>query len=102
MKLFVRLIAALSVLLAAATAAIAQASGHGWLGVQVAQVTKADADALGWEDLHGVKVMKTVPGGPAEQAGLMPGDLILSSAALRRTTSKPSWRVFRARARMQR
>ena len=78
MKLFVRLIAALSVLLAAATAAIAQASGPGWLGVQVAQVTKADADALGWEDLHGVKVMKTVPGGPAEQAGLMPGDLILS------------------------
>ncbi len=78
MKLFVRLIAALSVLLAAATAAIAQASGQGWLGVQVAQVTKADADALGWEDLHGVKVMKTVPGGPAEQAGLMPGDLILS------------------------
>src|SRR5271157_3902336 len=78
MKLFVRLIAALSVLLAAATAAIAQASGHGWLGVQVAQVTKADADALGWEDLHGVKVMKTLPGGPAEQAGLMPGDLIVS------------------------
>ena len=75
---FVRLIAALSVLLAAATAAIAQASGQGWLGVQVAQVTKADADALGWEDLHGVKVMKTVPGGPAEQAGLMPADLILS------------------------
>lgn len=73
MKLFVRLIAALSVLLAAATAAIAQASGQGWLGVQVAQVTKADADALGWEDLHGVKVMKTVPGGPAEQAGLMMG-----------------------------
>ena len=78
MKLFVRLIAALSVLLAAATAAMAQASGQGWLGVQVAQVTKADADALGWEDPHGVKVMKTVPGGPAEQAGLMPGDLILS------------------------
>jgi hypothetical protein len=78
MKLFVRLIAALSLLLGAATAAISEASGQGWLGVQVAQVTKADADTLGWEDLHGVKVVKTVPGGPAEQAGLMPGDLILS------------------------
>lgn len=78
MKLFVHVIAGAWILLAAAAPALAQASGQGWLGVQVAPVTKADADALGWEDLHGVKVIKTVPGGPAEQAGLIPGDLILS------------------------
>jgi membrane-associated protease RseP (regulator of RpoE activity) len=78
MKLFVLVITGAWILLAAATAAMAQAPGQGWLGVQVAPVTKADADALGWEELHGVKVIKTAPGGPAEQAGLMPGDLILS------------------------
>jgi len=78
MTFFVQMIAGIWILLAAATGAMAQASGQGWLGVQVGQVTKADADVLGWEDPHGVKVLKTVPGGPAEQAGLMPGDLILS------------------------
>ena len=78
MKFFVQMIAGIWILLAAATGSMAQTSGQGWLGVQVGQVTKADADVLGWEDPHGVKVLKTVPGGPAEQAGLMPGDLILS------------------------
>jgi hypothetical protein len=61
MKLFVHVIAGAWILLAAATAATAQASGQGWLGVQVAPVTKADADALGWEEIHGVKVIKTAP-----------------------------------------
>jgi hypothetical protein len=78
MKLFARAIAALCIFLAGITGAIAQDSGHGWLGVQVSNVTKAEADALGWESPHGVKLLKRVPGGPAEQAGLLPGDILLS------------------------
>jgi S1-C subfamily serine protease len=101
MKFFVQMIAGIWILLAAATGAMAQASGQGWLGVQVGQVTKADADVLGWEDPHGVKVLKTVPGGPAEQAGLMPGDLILSVGGVEPDDVHPSRRAARIHASMK-
>jgi hypothetical protein len=78
MKLFAPAIAALCIFLAGITGAIAQESGHGWLGVQISNVPKAEADTLGWESPHGVKLLKSVPGSPAEQAGLLPGDILLS------------------------
>ncbi len=56
----------------------AQEAGAGWLGVELADLTKAEADALGWEAPRGAKLVKPVPGGPAEAQGLMPDDILVS------------------------
>ncbi|MFZ1110216.1 MAG: PDZ domain-containing protein [Rhodomicrobium sp.] len=55
-----------------------QEAGSGWLGIQLADLTKEEADALGWESPRGAKVVKLVPGGPAEAAGLTPDDILVS------------------------
>ena len=41
-------------------------------------MTKAEADALGWESPHGAKLVKLQAGEPAEKAGLLPDDILLS------------------------
>jgi hypothetical protein len=56
----------------------AQEAGSGWLGVELRDLTKEEADALGWDEPRWAKVVKTVPGGPAEAAGLLPDDVLLS------------------------
>ncbi len=56
----------------------AQEPAKGWLGAELADVTKQEADALGWEGPRGAKLVKPVPGGPAEKAGLLSGDILLS------------------------
>ena len=59
-------------------AAGAQEQAKGFLGAQLQDVTKEEADALGWESPRGAKLVKPVPGGPAEKAGLLPDDILLS------------------------
>ena len=59
-------------------AARAQEQAKGWLGAELQDVTKQEADALGWEAPRGAKLVKPVPGGPAEKAGLVPGDILVS------------------------
>ena len=59
-------------------AAGAQEQAKGFLGAQLQDVTKQEADALGWESPRGAKLVKPVPGGPAEKAGLLPDDILLS------------------------
>ena len=59
-------------------AAGAREQAKGFLGAQLQDVTKQEADALGWESPRGAKVVKPVPGGPAEKAGLLPDDILLS------------------------
>jgi len=61
-----------------AEAAAAQDAGTGWLGVQLKDLTKEEADALGWEAPRGAKLVRPVPGGPAEAAGLKPDDVFVS------------------------
>ena len=56
----------------------AQETGAGWLGVELKNLTKEEADALGWETPRGAKLVKPVPGGPAEAQGLMPDDILVS------------------------
>ncbi len=50
---------------------------RGWLGVRIQDVTEDEAEALGLEEAKGALV-SDVPEGPAMEAGMMAGDVILS------------------------
>ncbi|MGB5863662.1 MAG: Do family serine endopeptidase [Sulfitobacter sp.] len=50
---------------------------RGWLGVRIQDVTQDVADAMGLEDATGA-LITDVPDGPAKDAGLETGDVILS------------------------
>ena len=51
---------------------------RGYLGVEIRAVTAADADALGMDTIEGVLVSNVAGGGPAAQAGLRRGDVVLT------------------------
>jgi ABC-2 type transport system permease protein len=59
----------------------------GWLGVQTNDLTIAEAQALGWDQPRGAKVVASIPGGPAAKAGLLPGDILI--AIDERTVANP-------------
>lgn len=50
---------------------------RGYLGVEVFPVDRADAREAGMPDVRGVLVTRVVSGGPAAQAGVRPGDVLL-------------------------
>jgi serine protease DegQ len=50
---------------------------HSYLGIQPDQVTPEVASQLGLDRASGVLVREVVQGGPAERAGLRPGDVIV-------------------------
>lgn len=49
---------------------------HGWLGVQIQDVTRELAESFGMKKPQGALVSKVIPGSPAEQANLQIGDII--------------------------
>jgi serine protease Do len=51
---------------------------RGWLGVQIQEVTPAIAASLGLKGEHGALVAVVTPKSPSAQAGLKPGDVVLS------------------------
>ncbi len=51
---------------------------HGWLGVSAQELTLELAQAYGLEAPRGALLTEVRAGGPAEQAGLRPGDIILA------------------------
>src|SRR5690606_20186392 len=51
---------------------------RGWLGIEVQPLTPELAESFGLEGRPGVVVAGLYRGGPAQRAGLQPGDLILS------------------------
>jgi WD40 repeat protein len=58
------------------SAAWAQQRSPGYLGAELQDVTKEEADKLGWEAPRGAKVVRPLPDSPAAEAGLAPGDVI--------------------------
>ncbi len=50
---------------------------RGWLGVRIQQVSDEIADSLGLDSARGALVADVTKDGPAEAAGIQPGDVIL-------------------------
>ncbi|MGM0561730.1 MAG: DegQ family serine endoprotease [Pseudomonadota bacterium] len=53
---------------------------RGWLGVRIQQVTPELAEGLGLDEEKGALVASVEPDGPADQAGIRAGDVILEFA----------------------
>ena len=51
-------------------------AAHGWLGVQIQDVTRELAESFGMKKPQGALVSKIIPGSPAEKAQLQIGDII--------------------------
>lgn len=51
---------------------------RGWLGVEAIEVTQILAKKLSLDLSNGLLVTATVEGGPTEQAGILPGDIVTS------------------------
>ncbi|WP_333876925.1 DegQ family serine endoprotease [Methylobacter sp.] len=51
-------------------------AAHGWLGVQIQDVTRELAESFGMKKPQGALVSKILPDSPAEKAGLQIGDII--------------------------
>jgi serine protease Do len=50
---------------------------RGWLGVRIQTVTDEIAESLGLEHSNGALVASVTPDGPAEEADIQPGDVVL-------------------------
>jgi len=51
-------------------------ASHGWLGVQIQDVTRELAESFGMKKPQGALVSRIIPGSPAEKADLQIGDII--------------------------
>jgi serine protease Do len=50
---------------------------RGWIGVRIQEVTEEFAETLGLDSPKGALIAGVTPGGPAEEAGLKAGDVVL-------------------------
>jgi predicted metalloprotease with PDZ domain len=71
------LLAVTAVAMPAGGAVLAQ-EASGWFGADMLDVSKTEADTLGWDAPHGAKLGVVASGSPAEKGGLKSGDIILS------------------------
>jgi WD40 repeat protein len=76
MRVYLRLFIVVLALLSCSSASAQEPKG--WLGADMQDITKAEADKLGWDTPHGAKVGLVAPGSPADKAGLKTGDIILA------------------------
>jgi serine protease DegS len=55
--------------------------GHverGWLGIEAQDLTPELAESFGLDDIHGMLVAGVLRDGPADRAGILPGDVLIS------------------------
>jgi WD40 repeat protein len=71
----VRLLVVVLALLAAGVGWAQESKG--WLGADLRDVTKEEAEKLGWEAPRGTKILVPRQGGPAAGAGILPGDIVI-------------------------
>jgi WD40 repeat protein len=95
MRIRARIFAFVLALLISGTASAQESKG--WLGADVLDVTKAEADKLGWDAPHGARVGVVASGSPADKAGLKTSDIIV---AVERTMLETSSEVAAAIAAM--
>ncbi|MEE8294099.1 MAG: PDZ domain-containing protein, partial [Sphingomonadales bacterium] len=50
---------------------------RGWMGVTIQSVTDEVAESLGLDNTEGAIISSVVPGGPSDEAGIEPGDIII-------------------------
>ena len=50
---------------------------RGWIGVELQEITPAVADSFKLGDAHGALIAGVLRGGPADKAGIKPGDVLL-------------------------
>jgi S1-C subfamily serine protease len=68
---------------------------HAFVGIQPAALTPQVAQQLGLEQSSGVLVYDVTGGGPAEKAGIAPGDVLISAAGKRLTTVEDLFAALR-------
>ena len=49
---------------------------RGWIGIEAKEITPMLANQLGSETVGGILIISILQGGPAQQAGILPGDII--------------------------
>ena len=74
----------------------------GWLGANLRDLTKEEADALGWEEPRGAKVVKPIRAVRPKRQGCCRTILWYRSTARRSQTSKISSKLWRRRRRPRR
>ncbi|MDR2164147.1 MAG: Do family serine endopeptidase [Zoogloeaceae bacterium] len=52
---------------------------RGWIGVEVQEITQELAESFGLPDAEGALIAGVVRGGPADQSGFKPGDVLLEA-----------------------
>jgi len=51
---------------------------RGWIGVGVQDITQEIAESFGLPTTHGAFISTVLPGGPADKAGVKPGDILVA------------------------
>lgn len=71
-------LSAFVVALAFLASAVAIADERGYAGLEIRDIEQAEADALGWEAPRGAFVVALFEDGPALNAGVQAGDIVVS------------------------